>query len=293
MLRALLLAAVNPILAETVRGWTLLMIAAIQGHHEVVEVFVQAAVDQDTCNHDRGWTALDHAMYKRYPAMIKMLRRQATPKLDFAPHGTCTSGNRALAAVPAPRLDTRTSHSQSYVFIHPGTLDVYEKVAVVDITPYRTEVAPAVIPETSLFLEISSLEHSQQQEQAPTSPCVSQLPVLDDWSNRPWGFITRDASSAKVVFRLFTALASRGDSPIGTAIALLGSLRRVLGPSRESLIRHHTIPLLGPRGNLVGTVTFTFMVCCRPQRVQRLRHFAACWCACGLESGSLGQVTSK
>lgn len=261
MVRALLLAAVDPNLAETVRGWTPLMIAAIQGHHEVLEVLVQATVDQDTRDHDRGWTALDHAAYKGYPAMMKMLRRQSTSRSYFGPQGFCQSENRVLPTVASPWLDNKTSHPQSYIFVHPGTLDVYEEVAVVDISPYRAEVAPAAVPETSLFLEISSLEPLQQQEQAPISPpCVSQLPILDDWSNRPWGFTTRDASNAKVVFRLFTALATRGDGPIGTAIALLSSLRRVLGPGRESLIRHHTIPFLGPRGNLVGTVTFTFMV---------------------------------
>lgn len=76
MVRALLLAAVDPNLAETVRGWTPLMIAAIQGHQEMLELLVNATVDQDARGHDRGWTALDHAAYKGYPAMMKMLRRQ-------------------------------------------------------------------------------------------------------------------------------------------------------------------------------------------------------------------------
>lgn len=280
MVRALLLAAVDPNLAETVRGWTPLMVAAIQGHHEVFEMLVQAGVDQDARDHDRGWTALDHAAYKGYPAMMKMLRRQVTPQLDLTSRGACQSRNRVLPTVAAPRPDNKTSLPLSYVFVHPGTLDVYEKVAVVDITPYRADVAPAVIPETSLFLEISSLELSQQQGQvAVSAPCVSQLPILDDWSNQPWVFATSDPSNAKVVFRLFSALASKDGGPIGTAIALLGSLRRVLGPGRESLIRHHTIPFLGPRGNLVGTVTFTFMVAAAPVTLrppptapQRLKH---------------------
>ncbi|KAK4221556.1 Glycerophosphoryl diester phosphodiesterase family-domain-containing protein, partial [Podospora fimiseda] len=37
-------------------------------------------------------------------------------------------------------------------------------------------------------------------------------------------------------------------------------LRGVLGTERESLKRHHAIPLIGSRGQLVGTVTFIFMV---------------------------------
>lgn len=127
-----------------------------------------------------------------------------------------------------------------------------------NIAPYQAKLAPAVIPDTSLFLEISSLEPPHQQTSAP--PCVSQLPILDDWSNRSWGFATQDATNAKVVFRVFSALASEDDGLVGTAIALLSSLRRVLGPGRESLIRHHTIPLLGRLGDFVGTVTFTCMV---------------------------------
>ena len=268
MLRALLQAAADPNLAETLRGWTPLMAAAIQGHHQVFEILVQAGVDQDARDDDRGWTALDHAAYKGYPAMMKMLRRQVAPQPDLPSRSTCPSRNRTLPTATAPWLDNNTSTPLSYVFVHPGTLDVYEKVAVIDISPHQSEVAPAVIPETSLFLEISSLEPSSRREPATQSaPGFSQLPILDDWSNRPWVFATRDPLNAKVVFRLFSALAGKDTGPIGTAIALLSSLRRVLGSGRESLIRYHTIPFLGPRGNLVGTVTFTFMVAEAPVRL--------------------------
>ncbi|KAH6636805.1 Glycerophosphoryl diester phosphodiesterase family-domain-containing protein [Chaetomium tenue] len=275
MVRALLLTAVDPNSAES-------------GHQEVFELLVNAGVDQDVRDYDRGWTALDHAAYKGYPAMMKMLRRQ--PKLGFEsePGGDGLPGNRILST-SVPRLDIdnlppsasspRPSNPQSYVFIHPGTLDVYDKVAAVDISPYQAKIAPAVAPDSSLFLEISSLEPPQQQTPAP--PCVSQLPILDDWSNRPWGFATQDATNAKVVFRVFSALANEDDGLIGTAIALLSSLRRVLGPGRESLIRHRTIPLLGRLGDFVGTVTFTFMVAhargtlrpppTAPQRLERPR----------------------
>lgn len=270
MVRSLLLAGADPDQPEMVRGWTPLMIAAIQGHHEVLEVLVHAAVNQGARDHDRGWTALDHAAYKGYPAMMKVLRRES--RCDPLPTNAAFSTENPrprLAAnnLPASTSIPRPSHPQSYVFVHPGTLDVYDKVAVVDIGPYRADISPAVVPDTSLFLEISSLEPLEQQSQPPAAPCVFQLPLLDDWSNRPWGFPTHDVSSAKVIFRLFSALETNG--PIGTAVALLSSLRSVLGPGRESLIRHHTIPFVGPRGNLVGTVTFTFMIARAPESQQR------------------------
>lgn len=262
MVRALLLTGADPNVAETVRGWTPLMVSAIQGHHDVLQLLVQEGnADQNARDFDRGWTALDHAAYKGYPAMMKMLRPLTDPLGDGLARVDVKPDNNAISFSYRDRpTPPRTSHPQSYVFVHPGTLDIYDNVATVDISPYRTEVAPAFIPDSTLFLEISSLDPSSQSHKVPA--WFSQLPIIEDWSNRPWGFPTDDPSHAKVVFRLFSSLtASDSDNGvIGTAVALLSSLRLVLGPGRESLIRHHTIPLLGPRGNLVGTVTFTFMI---------------------------------
>lgn len=117
-----------------------------------------------------------------------------------------------------------------------GTLDAYDPAKVVDITPYRTEVAPAVIPWTSLFLQASLLDPPQRQAQGLAAPYVCQLPILGDLSAQPWLFATCDASKARLVFQLFSSLESKSHGPIGTCIALLASLRGVLGSGRESLI---------------------------------------------------------
>lgn len=75
MVRALLLAGVDPNEAEAVRGWTPLTVATIQGHHEVGQALVDAAVNQDVCDLDREWIALDHASFKGYTALMKILQR--------------------------------------------------------------------------------------------------------------------------------------------------------------------------------------------------------------------------
>ncbi|KAK0753576.1 Glycerophosphoryl diester phosphodiesterase family-domain-containing protein [Schizothecium vesticola] len=138
---------------------------------------------------------------------------------------------------------------------------------------YTIETAMGRQP--SMFLEVSTLETSQP-------PRIVQFPILEDYTNDPWRFGTQNPSDEKLVFRLFNASGDDDDDgPVGTAVALLGSLRRGLGPERESLIRDHTVPLVDPRGNLVGTVTFTFLLArtfgsarpppTAPQRLERPR----------------------
>jgi glycerophosphodiester phosphodiesterase len=66
-----------------------------------------------------------------------------------------------------------------------------------------------------------------------------------------------------LVFKLYEASSNSKDPGIliGTAIALLDSLKEGLGAARESLIRNYTIPVLEKHSlEFMGTVTFDFLV---------------------------------
>jgi glycerophosphodiester phosphodiesterase len=91
-------------------------------------------------------------------------------------------------------------------------------------------------------------------------PSLVQLPILEDRSNEPWHFVTDDPSRAGLSFKVFSAV-NGGEQPIGTAVALLDSLKQGSEAARESLVRDYTIPVIScTDGDFLGTLTFTFVI---------------------------------
>ncbi|KAI7904329.1 Glycerophosphoryl diester phosphodiesterase family-domain-containing protein [Cokeromyces recurvatus] len=56
---------VNINIAEKVNGWTPLMIAAIEGYKDIVEILLEANANKDMIDHN-GWTASDHAVFRGF-----------------------------------------------------------------------------------------------------------------------------------------------------------------------------------------------------------------------------------
>ncbi len=82
-------------------------------------------------------------------------------------------------------------------------------------------------------------------------------------ANKPWRFTTSDPKDFKIAFNVYHSETSghEGNLLIGSAVALLNSLKEGLGHAHESLIRNFTIPVLH-KDNLdfIGTVTFYFQI---------------------------------
>ena len=82
-------------------------------------------------------------------------------------------------------------------------------------------------------------------------------------ANKPWRFTTKNVTEFKLAFNIFRADADVQDRSaiIGSAVALLDSLKQGLGPKRESLIRDFTIPILRKDTlEFMGTLTFYFLI---------------------------------
>ncbi|KAI9339738.1 Glycerophosphoryl diester phosphodiesterase family-domain-containing protein [Pilaira anomala] len=73
-------------LAEKVNGWTPLMIAAMEGYAEIVEILLAAKANKDSVDHN-GWTASEHAVFRGY---LDLGRRTMpkNPKLHLNPRTT-------------------------------------------------------------------------------------------------------------------------------------------------------------------------------------------------------------
>ncbi len=115
---------------------------------------------------------------------------------------------------------------------------------------YHAAINPAQVPESSFTLEVLLLGSPQAYR--------VQLPILADMSSEPWSFTTEDLSHAKLVFKVSSPDFGKGRA-VGTAVALLDSLRQGHGDGLERLKRDHTVAIIGLE-NFVGEVTFTFLV---------------------------------
>lgn len=258
---------------EIVYGWTPLFIACVEGHLPVVELLLQAGTDLGLCDH-LGWTANDHAAFRGHMQVAKTLRASEAGELAYTPSRehfqgeAADPGSRIANAIQQDKANVtsvgrrgETSNhyppsNESHVFVNLGSLDLNKDIMAVDLSTYLAQNKHTQQYETSFSVEICIIGGTG-------SSSVIQLPVLEDMTNEPLHFLTRDLSQVKLVFNIFRATidANKGDVLIGSGIALLETFKQGLGSKRESLIRYYTIPIV-ERDTLdfIGTVTFNFSV---------------------------------
>ncbi|CAI6078939.1 unnamed protein product [Clonostachys chloroleuca] len=211
---------------ESVRGWTAITTASVQGHHAVVEALIQSGARAEIPDY-RGWLAKDHAAYRGHMKVVDAIKSDGCNQ--YPPE-----------AVP---IRVGFLHSPR----HPGPVE--RDHPPVDITPYKRRISPLQVHDTSLELSIS-LAGSDQNK-------TGLLPYLSENSGRPWCFTTTDPHNAAVVLKV-SNLADR--TSIGTGVALVGSLTPSLGSKRDTLIRDYNVPLVSDRFGHVGSAVITVVI---------------------------------
>ncbi|CZT47712.1 uncharacterized protein RSE6_08306 [Rhynchosporium secalis] len=242
---------------ETVKNWTPLIIACLEGFSTVVEVLLK---DDANINHidNSGWTAIDHASYRGHIPLTKALsktsshlsHRQATEiRRQFQ-----TASKGRLPARGQPRRSTNTT--ESCIVVNLGSLDSSKTTPPVYLIPALIENPLLINPESMFSLGVSVV--------GTTSPqYFITLPLLEDATNIPWVFTHTDPASAKLVFEIFSnRLSSNGSRElVGRGMAFLESYKRSLHTKRESLSRDFTIPILSMASvDYIGSVIFSFVV---------------------------------
>lgn len=247
--------------AEGVHGWTPLILACVKGNMLVMELLLRAGADPKV--HDLfGWTAKDHAAFRGHLPMAKVLMALdvGSPKAISQCNGPQKPKQRIKKASPSfgypAYVGQHVPLDCSQIYVNLGPLDTYNAVIAVNLAPYVAPDAYTLQREADFQVEIRTIDRDQSSD-------VIQLPVLEDLANKPWRFLTSDARSFKLAFDIFHAktVAHKGGQLIGSAIALLESLKQGLGPKRESLRRDFAIPILHKDTlNFIGTVTFSFVI---------------------------------
>ncbi|KAG9231851.1 Glycerophosphoryl diester phosphodiesterase family-domain-containing protein [Amylocarpus encephaloides] len=227
--------------AEHSYGYTPLIIASIGNHLEVVKHLVAAGADQ---NHQDifDWCAKDHACFRGFWSVSEVLSETVQEVTESMPKLTTQHGNTWLRS---PMQDSR-------VFVNLGALNTKKTCAAVDLTPYMARYPSSPYQRSGYTISISAIG-------ASGSSGFIELPVLEDETNYPLMFSTKDPNSLKLVFKIFEG--QEQNRPLGSSIALLKNLKEGLGDARESLLRDYTLPI-HERGTLdfIGTVTFNFLI---------------------------------
>lgn len=246
---------------EVVYGWTPLILACVKGSMPVMEILLRAGADPNV--HDLfGWTAKDHAAFRGHLPMAKVLMALdvGSSKAISPCNGLQDPELRIKKASPSfdypAYVGQDVPPNCSQIYVNLGPLDTYNAVTAVDLAPYVAPDAYTPQREADFQVEIRAIDREQSSD-------IIQLPVLEDLANKPWRFLTNDARSFKLAFNISygKTVAHKGGQMIGSAIALLESLKQGLGSKRESLRRDFTIPILHKDTlNFIGTVTFSFVI---------------------------------
>lgn len=267
---------------ESVYGWTPLMMACIGGNVPVTELLLRAGADL-RARDLFGWTAKDHAAFRGYlPIAERLTALDARAPASVSRSLKADPGINNLQYIErsfkkaSPSADHReifkqgASSEYSQIFVNLGPLDSYKDIIAVDLSPYVYPATYTPQREADFQVEIRALEEDDSSH-------LIQLPIMEDMANKPWRFCTKDASNFKLAFNIFHANPTAHKDPfIGSAVALLGSLKQGLGSTRESLIRDFTIPILQKDTvKFIGTVSFYFVVVRpfpQPCQISRLDH---------------------
>ncbi|KAL8647738.1 MAG: hypothetical protein Q9226_006313, partial [Calogaya cf. arnoldii] len=235
--------------------------ASANGDHSLVSMLLQAGVDP-TIEDNLGWRAKDHAAFRGWLPIAKELSQLAADQLEKGDEVNSIEQQRRhnvkseLSINFAERLKRQRSADECEVFVNLGALDTYKPVLGVDLSPYVKPDPYTPQREADYTVEVRAINGDQTRH-------LVQLPILEDRANKPWRFVTKHPEDFKLAFTIYHSATSaqNGDSPIGTAVALLRSLKQGCGPARESLIRNFTIPILH-KDNLdfIGTVTFYCLI---------------------------------
>ncbi|KAL8834482.1 MAG: hypothetical protein Q9170_003717 [Blastenia crenularia] len=238
---------------ESVHGHTALMIACARGAESIIKLLVEAGADINLID-GHGWAAKEHAAFHGCLTALRYLgkRKEAasTSQDDEARRTACNALPGFLhSQVAFDRLNGQ-------VLVSLGASNTRSNIDMVDLQLPRWNNNHDICDQTGFGLEISLASGSELKY-------LITLPVLEDLTNRPMIFDIDDPHEAKLVFKILQMhdFREHGKKLIGSGIAILKALNGRLASKHESLIRDHTVPILGIETlEMIGSVTFNFLI---------------------------------
>jgi glycerophosphodiester phosphodiesterase len=242
---------------ETVKSWTPLIIASLEGFSAIIEVLLKHGANVE--HRDLlGWTAIDHASYRGHIPLAKALVN-TTKSLNHKQameiqYQLKTSLRQKLLSRGRPR---RTSSAKErHIVVNLGSLDLSDTTPAVRLSPHLIENPSIMHPESLFSLGVSIVGRASPSHIIP-------LPLLEDATNTPWIFTTTDPTDAKLAFEILRnePATTEDRELIGRGMCLLASYKRSPHTKRESLNRDYTVPILSTATlEYIGAVTFSLII---------------------------------
>ncbi|KAL9113077.1 MAG: hypothetical protein Q9227_002689 [Pyrenula ochraceoflavens] len=234
--------------STSIKGWTPLFIACVKNLMSVAGLLLDAGAKQDVLD-DNGWTSMEHAVFRGHLKLAKLLAShdepQRQPPARLKPHKRHT-------------IDYKRQSGTSQIFVYLGPSHTRSH-----LPPVKLDFS--LLSENWKARSLTGLGVKIKSQEGPSERSYSdvKLPILENMVNQPLIILSKDPAKTILSFEVCHRPSNQDKDieVIGTAVALIGSLREGLAPNHESLTRHFTIPLL-QNGTMacIGSVTFSVLI---------------------------------
>ncbi|KID99698.1 Glycerophosphoryl diester phosphodiesterase, partial [Metarhizium majus ARSEF 297] len=230
--------------AEKTRGWTPLIAACANGHVEITRLLLQAGAKPDTRD-IRGWTALEHAIFRGHHAIAEMFQTKPPNHPYDGPAGAI----RYVWRKAHPVCNMRAK----MLIVHLGSTQGGHNRTMLQLENFSSDGGYHSRQESPLELHIS----------VPGTESVSrklQLPVLDDQLHKPLIFKVNHDMPLQIMLKLCRCESTNSKVVVSSGTSSLDD-ESLLGEKHESLIRERTVYLIDKETSPpAGTVLLSYVV---------------------------------
>lgn len=261
-------------IAENSYAWTPLHVAAVDGQLSMVQLLVNGGADVLKPD-SSGWTAKEHAALRGHLDIARVLAAKMdekstpsspVPRLpkDFqqglpptSPDSSSIDGRRSnVASRPAEPVKTfghRYLTNESMVLVSLGSMDMRKNLDAVKLDRIPLTEAHLTELDTALSIVVSATG-------AHGEPTIMDLPIHENVATEPIVFTTSELTKVKILFDIVPTYSGNEKNKIGRAVALLSSLKPMIGTKRMNLQGDVCVPIMAANLEVIGTVNFNFLV---------------------------------
>ena len=256
---------------EKIFGRTPLFAACIDGYLLIVRILLERGSDPNLCD-CFGWTALEHAVFRGHMKISEILIAFGA-KTPLNSLGGAEASLISVSSTAGMGLISQGEHRSVLLKgsskVHSTWLfDRSKPNILVYLGPSntRSDVNAVELQTTSNYSYDANHQAGYSLQIGVLGSLAScevvQLPLLEDFTNKPLKFIADHPKEVKIIFDLYRAShTDYGSSKIGSGVAILKDLQERMGSKHESLVRDHKVPII-EKDTLkqIGSVVFNFMV---------------------------------
>ena len=254
-------------ITESNYAWTPLHVAAVDGQLEIVKLLVDAGANLAKPD-SSGWVAKEHAALRGHMEIARLLdsrmkdahvtegkpSRSPSPRPENASIQERRSNGAASKPIELVKsFGHRYLTNESLILVSLGSMDMRKNVEAVSLEKVPLTEAHLTGLDTALSVVVSA-------SGAQGEPTIIDLPAHENIATEPVVFTAQDATKVKILFDIVPTYSGNAKDKIGRGVALLSSIRPVVGTKRMSLQGDVCVPIMAGNLEVIGTVNFNFLI---------------------------------